>query len=78
MTLEIAKDDTNINNLYSATFSSPEFMDYYGGIEVDALYGQITFSTLTDNHAIFDFDITLAQFGRFPGDQLTGSANVIF
>lgn len=78
MTLEITQDDANVNNLHSATFSSPEFMDYYGGIEVDALYGQVNFSTLTDNHAIFDFDITLAQFGRFPGDQLTGSANVIF
>jgi len=78
MTLEISENETLQNNVKTATFYSPEFNNYYGSFETHALYGQVKFSQLTDTKAIFDFDITLAQFSRFPGDRLTGSANVIF
>jgi len=78
ITLEISENETLQNNVKTARFYSPEFNAYYGSFETHALYGQVNFSQLTDKQAVFDFDITLAQFGRFPGDQLTGSASVIF
>lgn len=78
ITLEISEDESLENNIKTAKFYSPEFDAYYGSLETNALYGNVNFSKLTDTQAVFDFDITLAQFSRFPGDQLTGSGNVIF
>jgi len=78
ITLEISENETLQNNVNTARFYSPEFNAYYGSFETQALFGKVNFSQLTEKQAVFDFDITLAQFGRFPGDQLTGSASVIF
>jgi len=78
MTLEISDNATLDRNIKSARFYSPEFNTIYGSLETHSLYGNVNFSVLTGKQAVFDFDITLAQFSRFPGDQLIGTANIIF